>query len=181
MIRFAAFFIILCSSVGLIAQTADLAKGYVILDNGDTLRGEMRYRSRDGLKDKIYLKINETEKKYLPLMGLKAFQVDSLRYLKIQLGKKQVFAKELALGAIDLVEEEYLRDYQGQSLPAYRLYFRTKSIENWEEVKTSGNRWREQMASLMAASPEIVQRLQNKELTPDDLGKLIRQYNAAKN
>ena len=85
--RFFTVLILLFSSLGLFAQTADLVKGYVVLDNGDTLRGEMRYRSRDGLKDKIYLKISETEKKYLPLMGLKAFQADSLHYVKIELGK----------------------------------------------------------------------------------------------
>jgi len=176
--RFFSILILLFSSLGLFAQTADLVKGYVVLDNGDTLRGEMRYRSGDGLKDKIYLKISETEKKYLPLMGLKAFQADSLHYVKIELGKKQAFAKELAVGGIDFVEEEYLRDYQGQSLPAYRLYFRLRGTENWEEVKTGGNRWREQMAELMASSPECAERLQNKNLTPDDLGEIVRQYNA---
>ena len=169
--RFFTVLILLFSSLGLFAQTADLVKGYVVLDNGDTLRGEMRYRSRDGLKDKIYLKISETEKKYLPLMGLKAFQADSLH-------KKQAFAKELAVGRIDFVEEEYLRDYQGQSLPAYRLYFRLRGTENWEEVKTGGNRWREQMAELMTSSPECTERLQNKNMTPDDLGEIVRQYNA---
>jgi hypothetical protein len=178
MLRSVCILSVLFYSAGLFAQTAEFAKGYVILNNGDTLMGEMRYRSRDGLKDKIYLKISETEKKYLPLMDLKGFRADSLQYQKIDLGKKQVFVKELAFGTIDLVEEEYLRDYQGQSLPAYRLYFRTTDTGSWEEVKTNGNRWREQMSEAMGLNPETSEMLQNKQLTPDDLGKIVRHYNA---
>lgn len=179
--NFFCFLLFLLPSLPLLAQSADLSKGYVVLENGDTLKGEMRYRSRDGLKDKIYLKISETEKKYLPIMDLKAFQADSLQYQKIELRKKQVFVKLLASGAIELVEEEFLRDYQGQSLPAFRLYFKTTATGSWEEVKTNGNRWREQMSEAMKSRPETAEMLQNKQLTPDDLGKIVRQFNAPKN
>lgn len=162
------------------AQTADLVQGYVILESGDTLKGQLRYRSRDGLKEKIYLKISESEKKYLPLMSLSGFKADSLVYQKIQIGKRQVFAKILALGHVDLVEEEYLRDYQGQSLPAFRLYFRPSESLEWEEVKTGGNKWRSQMAELLQSNPELAGTLENKALSPDDLARIFRQYNSGK-
>lgn len=162
------------------AQTAALPEGYVILETGDTLKGQLRYRSRDGLKDKIYLKISETEKKYLPLMSLSSFKADSLLYRKIQIGKREVFAKILAGGPVHLAEEEYLRDYQGQSLPAFRLYFRKNESPEWEEVKTGGNKWRSQMAELLQSNPELAGSLENKELSPDDLGRIVRQFNAGK-
>jgi|GEM_PF-843884 len=178
MTRFYCFLLLLLPCLSGVAQTADLSKGYVVLENGDTLHGELRYRSRDGLKDKLYLKINENEKKYFPLIELKGFRADSLQYQRIELGKKQVFVKELAMGAIELVEEEYLRDYQGQSVAAYRLYFRTKGTAGWEELKTGGNRWKEQIAAHMNSNAEITLKLQDKNLTPDNLTEIVHQFNA---
>jgi hypothetical protein len=179
--RLFCFLLFPLSTLGLRSQALDFAKGWVVLESGDTLHGELRYRSRDGLKEKIYIKISDTEKKYIPLMGLRSFRADSLHYRKIDVSKRQVFVKELALGTIELVEEEYLRDYQGQSISAFRLYFRTHVAQPWEEVKTNGNRWREQMGEIMGASPEWAEMVQKKELTPDDLGKIVRQYNAKHN
>ncbi len=176
------FFYLLTFSLGtaLYAQGSNkgFEDGFAVLATGDTLKGGIKFKSGDEIKDRITIKISEEEKRTYKASDLKSFTAGNETFISYKLDDGVVFLKELASGAIELYEHQIPFTQGGSDTFKYEMYYRKQGETTLILLKQSS--WKKQVAELIADNATLAQQVEKGKVKLDDLPDLIRNYNAQK-
>jgi hypothetical protein len=154
--------------------------GYVILNSGDTVKGDVKYNTKKELQlfSKVTLKQGETMKNYKPDQ-IKEYGYEDVKFLTRTMDKELVFLKLVSAGKINLFEWQF-EVYHGDEIQVEKDYY----IENTagsakEPEKLKGNKFKKTVAEMMADHTELVSRVEadNKKYEFAEMQSVVEEYN----
>jgi hypothetical protein len=156
-------------------------KGYVVLNTGDTVKGEVRLNSKKevDLYTKVQLKISETEKKSYSPEKIKAYGYEDIRFLSRKVGGEPAFLKVLTAGRINIYEYQYELQ-RGSSIVSETEYFIEKTDKpDAEPQKLKMSKFKKIVADLMADHTDLVERVQSEdeEFELTNCLQVVQEYN----
>lgn len=176
------FFYLVIFLTGSFAYTQGSNKGFedgfAVLASGDTLKGGIKFKSGEEIKDRITIKISEEEKRTYKASDLKSFTAGNDTYISYKLDNGVEFLKELALGFIELYERQIPFTQGGADRFKYEMYYRKQGETTLTQIKPGS--WKKQVVELVADNPTLVQQVEKGKLKIDDLPALIQNYNSQK-
>jgi hypothetical protein len=165
------------------AAKADLVwkQGYVLLNTGDTLKGEIKYNTKKELPlfTKVTLKNAEgVQKNYKP-EDVREFSYEGVRFLSRTMDKELVFLKLVSEGQINLFEWQYEVYHGDQTQVEKDFYVEKAGGTDKEPKKLKGNHFKKTVSELMADHSELVARIEaeNKKYEIKDMQSVIEEYN----
>lgn len=167
---------------GFTAAKAELVwkAGYVILANGDTLKGEIKYNTKKELSlfSKVTFRQAEKVKNYKP-EDLKEFCYEETRFLTRTMDKELVFLKLVSEGAINLFEWQFEMMHGEQTIVDMDYYIEKVGGTDKEPQKLKGNKFKKTVAELMADNSELVARVdaESKKYEIGEMKSVIEEYN----
>ncbi len=156
-------------------------QGYVILTNGDTLKGEIKYNTKKELPlfTKVTLKNAEgVQKNYKP-EDVKEFSYEGVRFLSRSMDKELVFLKLVSAGKINLFEWQF-EVYHGEQTEVEKdFYVENTEGESKSLKKLKGNHFKKTVSEMMADNSELVARIESedKKYEIKDMQSVIEEYN----
>lgn len=168
------FVISLCSNA--IAQ-AKYYPGYVILLNGDTLKGEIKKnpkREYDSFVKAQYRKKENVDMKTYNATKIKEYCVDGVTYVSRNVDGEQVFVKRLSKGTVNLYESQ-VEVMQMNEIRVKSDYYMEKG--NGEFVKIKSGKFKKQVTDVMADNEEIVKAVEDKKYEYENIVELFEAYN----
>jgi alpha-L-fucosidase len=166
-----------------IACTAEMVykSGYVILNSGDTVRGDIKVNTKKELPlfAKVILKQGETSKTYKPEQ-VKGYSLDGTQFLTRKLDGEMVFLKVVTSGRI-LIFEYQFEVYHGDQTVVEKEYYVEKNdgVSN-ELVKLKGNKFKRLSVELMSDHSELVAKInaEDKKMEFAEMQAYIEEYNS---
>ena len=155
--------------------------GYVILNNGDTVKGDIKYNTKKELPlfTKVSLKMADgVQKNYKPDQ-VKEFSYEGVRFLTRTLDKELVFLKLVSEGNINLFEWQY-EVYHGEETRIEKDFYVEKTGSDAKEPKKlKGNHFKKTVSELMSDNTELVTRVENEDKKYEiaDMQSVIEEYN----
>ncbi len=152
-------------------------KGYVVLLNGDTLKGEIRKNAKkeyDNFTKASFKKTNGTETKTYHADKVKAYEVDGATFISRNLDGEQVFVKRLSKGTVNLYEAQ-VEVLQMNEVKVRSDFYMEK--EAGEFVKIKSGKFKKQITDVMGDNEEIVKGLEEKKYDFDNIVEVFNAYN----
>ena len=154
--------------------------GYVILNSGDTLKGDIKYNTKKELPlfSKVTLKQGEVQKNYKPDQ-IKEFSFEQTRFLTRTMDKELVFLKLVSQGQINLFEWQFEMMHGEKTIVDKDYYIEKIGSTEKEPQKLKGNRFKKTVAELMADHTELVARVEadDKKYEIGEMQSVIEEYN----
>lgn len=154
--------------------------GYVILANGDTLKGEIKYNTKKELSlfSKVTFRQAEKVKNYKP-EDLQEFCYEETHFLTKAMDKELVFLKLVSEGAINLFEWQFEMMHGDQMVVDMDYYVEKVGGTDKEPQKLKGNKFKKTVAELMADNSELVARVdaESKKYEIGEMKSVIEEYN----
>jgi hypothetical protein len=155
--------------------------GYVILTNGDTVKGEIKYNTKKELSlfSKVTLKNAENVQKNYKPDDVKEYCFDEVHFVSRTMNKELVFLKLVSGGQINLFEWQFEVYHGDQTLIEKDFYIEKVGGEAKEPEKLKGNRFKKTVSELMADNSELVARVEaeDKKYEIKDMQSVIEEYN----
>lgn len=151
--------------------------GYVILLNGDTLKGEIKVNPKkeyDNFVKAQYRKKENVDMKTYNATKIKEYCVDGVTYVSRNIDGEQVFVKRLSKGNVNLYESQ-VEVLQMNDIKVKSDYYMEKS--NGEFVKIKSGKFKKQVSEAMADNEEIVKALEDKKYEYENIVELFEAYN----
>lgn len=167
---------VLCFSNNAVAQVK-FYKGYVLLLNGDTLKGELKRNLKkeyDNFAKATFRKSEGAETKSYRADKIKEYCVDGIVFVSRNVDGEQVFVKRLSKGAVNLYESQ-IEVLQMNELKVKSDYYMEK--EAGEFVKIKSGKFKKQMTDVMGDNEEIVKGLEEKKYDYDNIVEVFNAYN----
>jgi len=151
--------------------------GYVIMLNGDTLKGELKKnpkREFDNFAKAAYRKKDGSDIKTFNPTKIKEYCVDGVTFVSRNVDGEQVFVKRLSKGTVNLYEAQVevlvMNDIKVKS-----DYYMEK--EAGEFVKIKSGKFKKQVEEVMGDNQEIVKALADKKYEYENIVELFKAYN----
>lgn len=151
--------------------------GYVILLNGDTLKGEIKKnpkREYDNFVKAQYRKKENVDMKTYNATKIKEYCVDGVSYVSRNVDGEQVFVKRLSKGNVNLYESQ-TEVLQMNEIRVKSDYYMEKT--NGEFVKIKSGKFKKQVTDAMADNEEIVKAVEEKKYEYENIVELFEAYN----
>ncbi len=151
--------------------------GYVILLNGDTLKGEVKKnpkREFDNFAKAAYRKKEGAEIKTYNPTKIKEYFVDGVTFVSRNVNGEQVFVKRLSKGAVNLYEAQ-VEVLQMNDIKVKSDYYMEK--QSGEFVKIKSGKFNKQVEEVMGDNEEIVKALAEKKYEYENIVELFNAYN----
>lgn len=151
--------------------------GYVIMLNGDTLKGEIKKnpkRDFDNFAKAAYRKRDGGEIKTFNPSKIKEYMVDGFVFVSRNIDGEQVFVKRLSKGTVNLYEAQ-VEVLQMNDIKVKSDYYMEK--EAGEFVKIKSGKFKKQVEEVMSDNEEIVKALADKKYEYDNIVELFNAYN----
>jgi hypothetical protein len=151
--------------------------GYVIMLNGDTLKGEIKKNPKkeyDNFTKAAYRKKDGGEIKTFTAVKIKEYCVEGITFVSRNVEGEQVFVKRLSEGAVNLYESQ-IEVLQMNDLKVKSDYFMEKSTG--EFVKIKSGKFKKQVQEVMSDNEEIVKAIDEKKYEYDNIVELFNAYN----
>lgn len=182
---FAIVVVVVATMVGSSSKVFAQAKyypGYVILLNGDTLKGEIKVNPKkefDNFVKAQYRKKENVDMKTYNATKIKEYCVNGVTYVSRNVDGEQMFVKRLSKGAINLYESQ-IEVLQMNEIKVKSDYYMEKS--NGEFVKIKSGKFKKQVTEAMSDDEVIVKALEDKKYEYENIVELFEAYNkSAKN
>lgn len=172
--------IVMAFNSNAIAQ-AKYFTGYVIMLNGDTLKGEVKKnpkREFDNFTKASYRKKDGSEIKSFTPAKIKEYCVDGTTFVSRNIDGDQVFVKRLSKGSVNLYESQ-VEVMQMNDLKVKSDYYMEKTAG--EFVKIKSGKFKKQVEEAMSDNEEIVKALEDKKYEYENIVELFNAYNKASN
>jgi hypothetical protein len=156
-------------------------KGYVLMLNGDTLKGEVKKNLKkefDNFCRAAYRKSDGGEIKTFRPDKIKEYCVDGVTFVSRNVDGEQVFVKRLSKGTMNLYEAQ-VEVLQMNDLKVKSDYYMEK--EAGEFVKIKSGKFKKQITDAMGDNQEIVKGLEDKKYDYENIVELFNAYNKAAN
>ncbi|MCE2772823.1 MAG: hypothetical protein LW750_05220 [Bacteroidetes bacterium] len=166
-----------------IVSTAEMAykSGYVILNSGDTVRGDIKVNTKKELPlfARVILKQGETSRTYKPEQ-VKGYSLDGVQFLTRKLGGEMVFLKVVTSGRIVIFEHQFEVYHGDQTLVEKEYYVEKNDGTSNELVKLRGNKFKKLSAEWMSDHSELVAKIdqENKKMEFAEMQAYIEEYNS---
>lgn len=177
-----AFFLLLFVFGAFSAVKAEYVwkSGYVILNSGDTVKGDVKYNTKKELQlfSKVTLKQGETMKNYKPDQ-IKEYGYEDVKFLTRTMDKELVFLKLVSAGKINLFEWQF-EVYHGDEIQVEKDYYIENTAGSAKELeKLKGNKFKKTVAEMMADHTELVSRVEadNKKYEFAEMQSVVEEYN----
>lgn len=155
--------------------------GYVILNSGDTVKGEIKYNTKKELSmfSKVSLKNAENVQKNYKPDDIKEYCYDNVHFVTRTMDKELVFLKLVSGGKINLFEWQYEVYHGDQTLVEKDFYIEKIGSDEKEPKKLKGNHFKKTVSELMADHTELVARVEadDKKYEIADMQSVIEEYN----
>lgn len=155
--------------------------GYVILNNGDTVKGEIKYNTKKELPlfSKVTLKNAENIQKNYKPDQIKEYGYEGIRFLTRTMDKELVFLKLVSAGQINLFEWQFEVYHGDQTLVEKEFYIEKIDGDAKGPEKLKGNRFKKTVSELMADNTELVARVEadDKKYEIAEMQSVIEEYN----
>jgi alpha-L-fucosidase len=166
-----------------IASTAEMVykSGYVILNSGDTVRGDIKVNTKKELPlfAKVILKQGETSKTYKPEQ-VKGYSLDGTQFLTRKLDGEMVFLKVVTSGRILIFEHQFEVYHGDQTVVEKEHYVEKNDGVSNELVKLKGNKFKRLSVELMSDHSELVAKInaEDKKMEFAEMQAYIEEYNS---
>jgi hypothetical protein len=155
--------------------------GYVILNSGDTVKGDIKYNTKKELSlfSKVTLKNAENVQKNYKPDDIKEFAYEDVHFLSRTMDKEPVFLKLVSAGQINLFEWQF-EVYHGDDIIVEKdFYIEKVGGDAKEPEKLKGNKFKKTVSELMADNSELVTRVENdsKKYEIAEMQSVIEEYN----
>lgn len=154
--------------------------GYVIMNNGDTLKGEIKYNTKKELSlfSKVPFRQGEVVKTYKPDQ-IKEFSFEETRFLTRTMDKELVFLKLVSEGAINLFEWQFEMQHGEKMVVDSDYYIEKVGSSEKEPQKLKGNKFKKTVSELMTDNTELVARVEadDKKYEFGEMKSVIEEYN----
>ena len=150
-------------------------EGYVILSNGDTIEGSIKYKSGEEIKDKLTLKVNEDDKRTYKAADLTGFMAGETQFVSAKIDEANVFFKTLTEGKLSLYELQIPANQGNSDVFKYVMYIKKAKRKEYTELKASN--WKKTVAEMITDNDDIVQQIEKGKVKFDELPALIQLYN----
>jgi hypothetical protein len=166
-----------------IASTAEMMykSGYVILNSGDTVRGDIKVNTKKELPlfAKVILKQGETSKTYKPEQ-VKGYSLDGTQFLTRKLDGEMVFLKVVTSGRILIFEHQFEVYHGDQTVVEKEHYVEKNDGVSNELVKLKGNKFKRLSVELMSDHSELVAKInaEDKKMEFAEMQAYIEEYNS---
>lgn len=167
---------VLVFNTAVVAQ-AKFLQGYVILLNGDSLKGEIKTnlkREFDNFAKASFRKKEGSEIKSYTPAKIKEYCVNGTTFVSRNVEGEQVFVKRVSKGAVNLYESQ-VETMQMNEIKIKSDYYLEKS--GGEFVKVKSSKFKKQMTDVMADNEEIVQALEDKKYDYENIVEVVNTYN----
>lgn len=155
--------------------------GYVILNSGDTLKGEIKYNTKKELSlfSKVTLKNAENVQKNYKPADVKEFAYEDVHFLSRIMDKEPVFLKLVSAGQINLFEWQFEVYHGEETLVEKDFYIEKVGSAAKEPEKLKGNRFKKTVSELMSDNIDLVTRVENdsKKYEIAEMQSVIEEYN----
>jgi len=155
--------------------------GYVILNSGDTVKGDIKYNTKKELSlfTKVTLKNAENVQKNYKPDDIREFAYEDVHFLSRTMDKELVFLKLVSAGKINLFEWQYEVYHGDQTLVEKDFYIEKVGSDAKEPEKLKGNKFRKTVSELMSDNAELVTRVENdsKKYEIAEMQSVIEEYN----
>lgn len=165
------------------AAKADLVwkSGYVILNSGDTVKGDIKYNTKKELSlfSKVTLKnADNVQKNYKP-DDIREFCYEETHFLTRTMDKELVFLKLVSAGEINLFEWQYEMYHGDETVVEKDFYVEKVGSDEKEPQKLKGNKFKKTVSDLMSDNTDIVSRVENddKKYEIAEMQSVIEEYN----
>lgn len=151
--------------------------GYIILNSGDSIKGEIRVNTKKDLPlfQKVALKQGESSKTYKPEQ-VKEYGFENNRFLSRKVDGEQQFLKVISYGRIILFELQFEMQ-RGDEMIVDKDYYMEKNDGSGSVEKVK--KFKKVVAELMSDNSDLVQRVQNedKKYEVADMQQVVEEYN----
>ncbi|MCX6295241.1 MAG: hypothetical protein NTX97_04080 [Bacteroidetes bacterium] len=151
--------------------------GYVIVLNGDTLKGEIKKnpkREFDNFTKAAYRKKDGSEIKTFNPTKIKEYCVDGVTFVSRNVDGEQVFVKRVSKGVANLYESQ-IEVMQMNDIKVKSDYYMEKQDGGFVRIKSG--KFKKQIEEVMADNEEIVKALEEKKYDYDNIVELFNAYN----
>ncbi|MCW3105488.1 MAG: hypothetical protein JWO09_3928 [Bacteroidetes bacterium] len=152
-------------------------QGYVILLNGDSLKGEIKKnlkREFDNFTKASFRKKEGAEVKSFTPAKIKEYCVDGTIFVSRNVDGEQVFVKIISKGAVNLYESQ-IEVMQMNDIKVKSDYYMEKA--GGEFVKVKSSKFKKQMTDAMADNEEIVKAIEEKKYDYENIVEVVNAYN----
>lgn len=154
-------------------------EGYAVTNEGDTVKGMVKHKTGDEIKDKITVKKSEEEKVTLKAAEITGFVVGDEEFRTIVLDKDKVFMKRLAAGPVFLYEYQYINENSGSYTPVFEVYITKEAEKSLVMVKPGS--FKKTVATYISDYPELAVDVDKGKYKIDDIEQVILKYNSWRN
>ncbi|MDF2437433.1 MAG: hypothetical protein K0Q95_1809 [Bacteroidota bacterium] len=152
-------------------------QGYVIMLNGDSLKGEIKKnlkREFDNFAKASFRKKDGAEIKSFGPSKIKEYCVDGTVFVSRNVEGEQVFVKRISKGNLSLYESQ-VEVMQMNDIKVKSDYYLEKA--GGEFVKVKSSKFKKQMSDAMADNEEIVKALEEKKYDYENIVEVVNAYN----
>lgn len=152
-------------------------RGYVILLNGDTVKGEIKKNTKkefDNFTRASFRKSEGNELKTYRADKIKEYVVDGTTFVSRNIDGEQVFVKRLSAGTVNLYEAQ-VEVLQMNEVKVKSDYYMEKAAG--EFVKIKSGKFKKQIVDVMGDNVEIVKGLEEKKYDYDNILEVFNTYN----
>jgi hypothetical protein len=150
-------------------------EGYVILSNGDTIEGAIKYKSGEEIKDKLTLKVTEEDKRTYKAADLSGFMAGEAQFISAKIDDTNLFLKKLSEGKISLYELQIPSSQRNSDVFKYVMYIIKEKQKEYIELKASN--WKKTVAEMITDNDDITQQIEKGKVKLDELPAVIQLYN----
>jgi hypothetical protein len=159
------------------AAQAKFFQGYVILLNGDSIKGEIKTnlkREFDNFAKASFRKKEGSEVKSYTPAKIKEYCVNGTTFVSRNVDGEQVFVKRVSKGTVNLYEAQ-VETMQMNEIKIRSDYYMEKT--GGEFVKVKSSKFKKQMSDVMADNEEIVKALEEKKYDYENIVEVVNAYN----
>lgn len=152
-------------------------KGYVLMLNGDTLKGEIKKNLKkefDNFCRAAYRKSDGAEIKTFRPDKIKEYYVDGVTFVSRNVDGEQVFVKRLSKGVVNLYESQ-IETLQMNDLKVKSDYYMEKAAG--EFVKIKSGKFKKQISDAMSDNEDVLKGLEEKKYDYENIVELFNVYN----
>lgn len=160
------------------AQSIAWKKGYAVLVNGDTIKGEVKVnlKKEQDMRTRVTVRKSEEEKKSFNAVKVKEYVFDDTRYVTRTVDGESIFVKCISLGAINLYEHLY--EWQSGNDIVYKPELYLEKANSTELVKVKSGKFKKLVEEYMADNTSLVQDVKDRKYEFEQFAEVVQQYNA---
>ncbi len=162
------------------SQSPGFSFGYVVTIEGDTLRGELKYKNKYTYTQRVILRDENGEKKTFNFKSAKFFSANDEYYElhEVKGETDKMFLRRFIHGPISYYEYHYELMQMNKIVVKTESY--VKAADSEELVKINGGNFKKVLSEMMSSQPTIVDRINAKDTKFEDVKSIVASFNALK-